>query len=127
MRRLDFAPLLLFGVAALPFSGTAYPQSPELGPAVKGYVKVQAAKIVLMHVRVIDGTGAATVDDRNLTIENGKISSIDKGADVGSSGNTTAIDLRGYSFMPGIVGMHNHLFYIASPNLTAERRSNPPR
>jgi imidazolonepropionase-like amidohydrolase len=126
MHRLDFASLLLLCVAALLFSGTAYAQSPELGPAVRGYVKVQAPKIVLMHVRVIDGTGAATVDDRNVTIENGKISSIGEGTDVASSGDTTALNLRGYSVMPGIVGMHNHLFYIASPNLTAERHSNPP-
>jgi imidazolonepropionase-like amidohydrolase len=126
VRRLALASLLLACLSAFLFSGAAYAQSFALGPAVKQYVKLQAPKIVLMHVRVIDGTGAATVDDQNLTIENGKISAIDKGADVGSSGDTTAVDLRGYAVMPGIVGMHNHLFYIARPNLTAQRRSEPP-
>ena len=126
MRRLDFASLLLSCGAAFLLSGTAHAQPSELGAAVKGYVRVQAPRIVLMHVRVIDGTGAAAVDDQNVTIENGKIASIDKSTDVGSSGDTTALDLRGYSVMPGIVGMHNHLFYIARPNLTAQRRSDPP-
>jgi imidazolonepropionase-like amidohydrolase len=28
--------------------------------------------------------------------------------------------------MPGIVGMHNHLFYIASPNLNSQWKSDPP-
>ena len=36
------------------------------------------------------------------------------------------IDLHGYSVMPGIVGMHNHLFYVARPNFDAEWKSEPP-
>jgi hypothetical protein len=28
--------------------------------------------------------------------------------------------------MPGIVGMHNHLFYIARPNLKARKQSDDP-
>ncbi len=106
--------------------GSMMAQAPELSSAVKIFVKVQGPKIVLMHVRVIDGTGAAAVDDQNVTIENGKITVIDKGADVTASADLKAIDLRGYSVMPGIVGMHDHLFYIARPNLSAQRHSDPP-
>jgi imidazolonepropionase-like amidohydrolase len=29
------------------------------------------------------------------------------------------LDLHGYTVMPGIVGMHNHLYYIARPNMEA--------
>src|SRR5579864_6843040 len=88
-------------------------QSPELSPGVKAFVRVQASKIVLTHVRVIDGTGATPVDDQNITIEDGKIASIDRGAEINSSNTVTVLDLHGYSVIPGIVGMHNHLFYIA--------------
>lgn len=127
MRLLRRASLLFVLLAALGiFSSAVYAQGPELSPAVKIFVKVQGAKIVLTHVRVIDGTGAAAVDDQNVTIENGKITAIEKGADVVSAVNTTALDLRGYSVMPGIVGMHDHLFYIARPNLNAQRHSDPP-
>ncbi|HVO12932.1 MAG TPA: hypothetical protein VMX54_19490 [Vicinamibacteria bacterium] len=38
-------------------------------------------RVVLTHVRV-DGTGAAAVPDRNLVIENGRISAIGPGAAV---------------------------------------------
>jgi imidazolonepropionase-like amidohydrolase len=120
MRRLRLA-LLSFSCIA-----SALAQSPELAPAVKTFVRVQAPKVVLTHVRVIDGTGAAAVDDQNITIENGKITSIAKGADVTSSGDTTAIDLHGFSVMPGIVGMHDHLFYIARPNLATPRHYDSP-
>src|SRR5215813_3003439 len=90
----------------------------ELSKSVKEYVRVQSQKVVLTHVRVIDGTGAAAVDDQNVVIEAGKITAIQKGADIPAGEGVTVLDLRGYTVMPGIVGMHNHLFYIARPNLT---------
>jgi imidazolonepropionase-like amidohydrolase len=106
-------------------SGTPTAGAATLSPDVLRYVRVQADTVVLTHVRVIDGTGAAAVEDRNVVIENGKISRIDAGTDVASAPATVALDLRGYSVMPGIVGMHNHLFYIARPNLEPGR--DPPR
>jgi len=66
-------------------------------------VRVDAAKVVLAHVRVIDGTGAAAVEDRNVVIEDGKISAIENGTDVAASPRVTILDLRGYTVMPGIV------------------------
>ena len=43
-------------------------QSPELSKAVKEFVRVGTPKVVLTHVRVIDGTGAAAIDDQNVVI-----------------------------------------------------------
>lgn len=101
-------------------------QNPALSKTVQQFVRVQGPRIILEHVRVIDGTGAAAVDDQNIVIENGKITAIEKGADVAAAQGTTILDLRGYSVMPGIVGMHNHLFYIARPNLRADGHSDNP-
>jgi imidazolonepropionase-like amidohydrolase len=108
----------------LPLSLTA--QNPELSKTVQQFVRVQAPKIVLTHVRIIDGTGVPAVEDQNVVIEGGKITAIEKGADVASAERTTALDLRGYTVMPGIVGMHNHLFYIVRPNLDSKRHADPP-
>src|ERR1051326_4204528 len=79
-----------------------------------------AARVVLQHVNVIDGTGAPVERDRNVVIENGKIAAITPGADTPASDGATIIDLRGRSVMPGIVGMHDHLYYIRFPNVDAE-------
>src|SRR5215470_19870948 len=57
-------------------------QNADLSPTVQAYVRVKAGKVVLTHVRVIDGTGAPAVEDRNITIENGKIAAIEAGADL---------------------------------------------
>src|SRR3977135_2948843 len=101
-------------------------QTSELSKAVKDYVRADAPKIVLTHVRVIDGTGSPAVEDQNLVLESGKIASIQAGADASASAGTTILDLHGYTVMPGIVGMHNHLFYLVRPNLNAQRKFDPP-
>src|SRR5438477_2442162 len=97
-----------------------------LSPEVRKYVRVGTPKVILEHVRVIDGTGAAPSADRNISIEGGKVTSIETGADVPPSEGTTILDLRGYSVMPGIVGMHNHLFYLAFPNFEADGNFERP-
>lgn len=76
------------------------------------FVKVKADTIVLEHVRVIDGTGAPAKEDQRIVIENGKIANV-----LGGMGNqlfpanTEHIDLTGKTVFPGLVGMHEHLFY----------------
>ena len=90
-----------------------------LSPLTQKYVRVNSPRVVLAHVRVIDGTGKPAVDDQNVVIEGGKVVSGQSGADFASSNGVTVLDLRGYTVMPGIIGMHNHLYYIARPDLEA--------
>jgi hypothetical protein len=101
-------------------------QTVERSESVKQVVRVDAGKVVLTHVRVIDGTGTAAVEDQNVGIEGERISAIQKGVDVAAAAGAVVLDLRGYTVMPGIVGMHDHLFYIARPNLNSQRKSDPP-
>ena len=109
--------LLCAGVACAP-ARAAKPPEPK---TVQSYVRIGAPKVVLAHVRVIDGTGGPVVEDRNITIADGKIVSIGPGEDVEGG-----LDLRGYTVIPGLVGMHNHLFYIARPNYDEHWTSEPP-
>jgi imidazolonepropionase-like amidohydrolase len=108
--------------------GAPPPSQLALSPDVLRFVRVQAPTIVLSHVRIIDGTGAPAVADRNLVIENGRIARIEAGADVTAAAGVKVLNLAGYSVMPGIVGMHNHLYYIARPNLEPGREPSfdPP-
>ncbi len=101
-------------------------QSQELSKTVEEFVRVHAPRIVLAHVRVIEGTGRPAVEDQNVVIEGDKIAAIQAGADVAATDGTTVLDLHGYSLIPGIVGMHNHLFYIARPNLNSDRKYEQP-
>jgi imidazolonepropionase-like amidohydrolase len=77
----------------------------------KPFVKVDAPVIALTHVRVIDGTGAPAREDQTLLIANGKIQSIAAATESKPPDNASVVDLRGFTVMPGWVGMHEHMFY----------------
>jgi imidazolonepropionase-like amidohydrolase len=80
--------------------------------ALKPYVKVDAPTLVLQHVRVIDGTGAPARDDQEIVIENGRIvfAGLQYVAPPSPQG-ATILNLTGKTVFPGLVGMHEHLFY----------------
>ncbi len=84
----------------------------QVKDGVKPFVKEDAPVLVLNHVRVIDGTGAAPMEDQRIDIENGKITRV-QSAKLRNAypPNAKVLDLTGKTVMPGIVGMHEHLFY----------------
>ena len=75
------------------------------------FVRVNAALIALTHVRVIDGTGAPAREDQTIVIRNGKIDWVGPAADAKISGEIRIVDLKGYTVLPGLVGMHDHMFF----------------
>lgn len=87
-------------------------EKPAFSPVTKNFITVDAPVIALQHVRVIDGTGAAPLTDQTVVIENGAIREISKSAAV--PGGAHAMDLAGRTVIPGLVGMHDHLFYPAA-------------
>src|SRR5262249_7705502 len=92
---------------------------PELSAEVREFVKIDAAVVVLNHVRVIDGTGAAPRADQAIVIQDGKIIAISDAAAVKAPEQAKVLDLSGYSVIPGLVGMHNHLHYTADQSADA--------
>jgi imidazolonepropionase-like amidohydrolase len=98
---------LLSGALSLALTASAQQPSP-LAP----YIKEDAPIIVLNHVRVIDGTGAAPLEDQRIEINNGKITSIMSAQSIMPLPvNAKILDLTGRTVIPGLVGMHEHLFY----------------
>jgi imidazolonepropionase-like amidohydrolase len=65
---------------------------------------------------VIDGTGAAPMEDQTIVISSGKIAAV--GPSIGTPIPTGAkiVDLSGYTVLPGLVGMHDHLFFPMGGN-----------
>jgi imidazolonepropionase-like amidohydrolase len=86
--------------------------SAQLKDGVKPFIKEDATVLVLNHVRVIDGTGAAPVEDQRVDIEKGKITRV-QSAKLRNAypANAKVLDLTGKTVIPGLVGMHEHLFY----------------
>ena len=71
--------------------------------------------VALAHVSVIDGTGGPAITDQTIIIEGGRIVAIGDAAAVTIPAGATTIDLRGRTVIPGLVGMHDHLFYQIQP------------
>ncbi|MCU1305463.1 MAG: hypothetical protein JWN45_158 [Acidobacteriaceae bacterium] len=99
----------------------------ELSPAVHEFVKIESPTLALTHVRVIDGTGAAALDDQTVVIADGKIKSIGKSGSVEVPSDAKVIDLSGDSVIPGLVGMHDHMFYPGGGALFHEMGYSFPR
>jgi imidazolonepropionase-like amidohydrolase len=117
--RLRFLLVLL---ALLP----ALARGEALSPQVRAFVRVDAPIVALTHVRVIDGTGAPAVEDRTILIENGKIAGVGTTAGVGIPDGAEVLALDGYTVIPGLVGMHNHLFDTAWRNVDEDGKLQPP-
>jgi imidazolonepropionase-like amidohydrolase len=94
-------------------AASAVAQTQKAGDVAE-FVTVDAPTFVLNHVRVIDGTGARAKEDQAVVIANGKIQSIGPASSTQIPDGAPKIDRPGFSVIPGIVGMHNHLYYTDS-------------
>jgi imidazolonepropionase-like amidohydrolase len=99
----------------------------QLSQQVRPYVRVDSAVVALTNVRVIDGTGAAQRDNQTIVISNGKISAVGRAGQVRVPAGAQVLDLAGHTVIPGLVGMHNHLFYTAAGGRRAQLNFSAPR
>ena len=88
---------------------------------------LDTSAVALTHVLVLDGTGAAPTPDQTILIRDGRI------AEVGPAGRVTVpdgvktMDLSGHTVIPGLVGMHDHLFYTAAGGRAVQMSYTGPR
>ncbi|HUX66405.1 MAG TPA: amidohydrolase family protein [Terriglobales bacterium] len=87
----------------------------------------QAPAIALTHVWVIDGTGAPARADQTVVIENGRIAAVGAAGTVTIPAGATVRDLAGDTVLPGLVGMHEHMFYPEGNGLYGEQAYSFPR
>src|SRR5574341_781202 len=80
-------------------------------PAMEAVISVPETRVALQHVRVVDGTGRAPLEDQTIVIDAGKIVSVGPAASTPIPAGARAMDLSGHTVIPGIVGMHDHTFY----------------
>ena len=112
--------LLLFCLAI-----TSFAQTPDR----QQFIRTEAPVIAIVHVRVIDGTGAAAREDQTVMVSGGKIEWVGPSADAKVPANAQTLDLNGYTVLPGLVGMHDHMFFPmgGSPPMYSDMGSSFPR
>ena len=104
---------LLFLFASLLVAAITVAQT-QKASGVADFISVNTPVFVLDHVRVIDGTGTPAKEDQAVAIANGKIQFIGPDASAQIPQGAQRIERSGYTVIPGLVGMHNHLYYTDS-------------
>ena len=105
---------LPFALALLLAASIGAQSQQSFSPVTKSFIAYDTPVIALQHVRVIDGTGTAPSDDQTLIVENGNIREIGPAASTKIPDGVRSLDLSGHSVIPGLVGMHDHMFYPAA-------------
>src|SRR5688500_355476 len=98
-------------LAALLVAAPLGAQARELAPALRPYVTINEPVVALTNARVIDGTGAPVKDGQTIIIRGEKIEAVGPTAAMTIPAGTRSIDLAGKTVIPGIIGLHDHMYY----------------
>lgn len=98
-------------------------QLPTLSANAKQWASVTEPVVALTHVRVVDGTGAAPVEDQTILLRDGRIAAVGKAVAIPPGART--IDLSGHTVIPGLVGLHDHSYYTSSGRAVQLNTSGP--
>ncbi|WP_419948837.1 amidohydrolase family protein [Candidatus Palauibacter sp.] len=123
--------LVALAVAAPTAVATAPPLAAQsydrLSEETREYVAVSASVVALDNVRVIDGTGGPILDDQTVLLRDGRIAAVGPSSAVSVPEDAERHDLDGHTVIPGMVGMHDHLFYVAVGGRRVQAEYSGPR
>jgi imidazolonepropionase-like amidohydrolase len=111
--------LLGVALAGLCAVSSACAQAPQLSAQTQAFVKYAQPLLAITHVRVIDGNGTPAREDQTVLLRDGLIAAV--GRHVTLPKGATVIDGSGHTLIPGLVGMHDHMFYPA-PKVNPEAK-----
>jgi imidazolonepropionase-like amidohydrolase len=110
-------PSVGFALLTLATAVPLWAQRPALSPAARAFVAIDSPIVALTHVRVIDGTGSPSRADQTLVIRDGAIAALGDARTVAIPAGARVLNLTGKSVIPGLVMMHEHLFYPTGPGI----------
>jgi imidazolonepropionase-like amidohydrolase len=68
-----------------------------------------AGVIAFTGARVIDGTGAAPIEQATIVVTNGRITAIGPAATVMPPAGATVVNVSGKTIIPGLINSHAHI------------------
>jgi imidazolonepropionase-like amidohydrolase len=118
---------LVIAHLCLPLTMAGAQAAATLSTQARQYVSVADSVVALTNVTVIDGTGAGPRANQTIVIRNGTIADVGASASVRVPAGARTIEARGHTVIPGLVGMHDHLFYTAAGGRAAQMSFTGPR
>ena len=111
--------LLVVALAGLCAASSTWAQAPQLSAQTQRFVKYAQPLLAITHVRVIDGNGTPPRENQTVLLRDGLIAAV--GKHVKLPKGATVIDGSAHTLIPGLVGMHDHMFYPA-PKVNPEAK-----
>ena len=98
----------------------------ELSSQVRDrYVTVSAPAYVLRNVTLVDGTGRAPQRGVSVVVEEGRITQIGTNVDIPQDADV--LTYSGHTLIPGLFGLHDHMYYTAAGGRGAQMSFTGPR
>jgi imidazolonepropionase-like amidohydrolase len=79
-----------------------------------------AQTVVLRGARVIDGTGAAPIDNATIVIREGRIVAVGPSASTSAPNGAEVVDYSGKTIIPGLISAHSHVGIFVGLTASAE-------
>lgn len=83
----------------------------DFTPQVKTFIAIDTTNFAITNVSVIDGTGGNVKEGQTIVISNGLIQDEGNAVSVVIPKNSLIINGTGKMVIPGLVMLHEHLFY----------------
>jgi imidazolonepropionase-like amidohydrolase len=96
--------------AMRPTSAHAQPYQ-DLAENVREFVSVSAPHVLIRDVTLIDGTGAPARAGMSVELRDGRIARVALASELGSVPGAEVVEGAGHTLMPGLVMLHEHMFY----------------
>lgn len=101
-------------------------QQPQFSSTVRPYI-VSDGAVVITGVTIIDGKGTPPVKGQTVLIKDGHIADIGATGKVKAPVDATVVDGAGMTLIPGIVGLHDHMYYSAAGGVSTQMSFTGPR
>jgi imidazolonepropionase-like amidohydrolase len=92
---------------------TSAPVAAEFSATTKQFILHDSESIALNHVKLIDGTGGAVLDNQTVVITDGRISAMGDSETTAIPDGVELIEAKGKTLIPGFVMVHEHFIYPA--------------
>ena len=91
------------------FGAISQVSAQEFSSQVQRFIEIDDTEFAITNVTIIDGTGSASKSNQTIIISDGKIKAIGDGIKL--LPDIKVIDGTGKTLIPGLVMLHEHMFY----------------
>lgn len=118
---------VLGSLALLTAVSPAWAQRPVEGSPAASYVVVDAEAVALTGVTVVDGSAGPAQRNQTIVIEGNRIAAVGPDGSVTIPEGAEVHELAGHTVTPGMMGLHDHLYYTAAGGRAAQLTYSAPR